>query len=70
MAHHSSTQNFMAGPGDQRRPGRSDGTHPDTKSFMTSRETGDIIPDTAQNPAMAEKASPFAKSWVHFVAGG
>jgi solute carrier family 25 protein 33/36 len=68
MAHHSSN-NFMAGPGDRRLPGLN-GAHPDTKSFVTSRETGDIIPDTAQNPAMAEKASPFAKSWVHFVAGG
>lgn len=30
-----------------------------------SRETGDVVPN-----AVPEGASPFAKSWVHFVAGG
>ena len=30
-----------------------------------SRETGDVVPNAAP-----EAASPFAKSWVHFVAGG
>ncbi|TEA19900.1 putative mitochondrial carrier [Colletotrichum sidae] len=43
---------------------------PETSSFPTSRETGDVIPDTKQNPAISGKQSPFAKSWVHFVAGG
>lgn len=59
----------MAGPSDQRRAASSD-PHADTKSFPISRETGDIMPDTNQNPAMEDKESPFAKSWVHFVAGG
>jgi hypothetical protein len=30
-----------------------------------SRETGDILPNAEE-----ERISPFAKSWVHFVAGG
>lgn len=31
-----------------------------------SRETGDVVP----NAGPEEAVSPFAKSWVHFVAGG
>ncbi|KAL2758371.1 hypothetical protein ACRALDRAFT_1029188 [Sodiomyces alcalophilus JCM 7366] len=61
----------MASSGDRRQtPSTQGGTQPDTTSFLTSRETGDVIPDSPQNPALAPKPSPFAKSWVHFIAGG
>jgi solute carrier family 25, member 33/36 len=39
--------------------------------LVESREIGDIVPDTRQQAAVLPAgASPFAKSWVHFVAGG
>lgn len=35
-----------------------------------SRETGDsLLPKDPNGPQVAAKASPFAKSWAHFVAG-
>ncbi|KAI3529871.1 hypothetical protein CABS01_12886 [Colletotrichum abscissum] len=67
MAHAPASAEFMSARGDRPAARRA----PDTTSYPTSRETGDIIPDTKQNPAVGgEKESPFAKSWVHFVAGG
>lgn len=39
--------------------------HLDRPPLTQSRETGDVLPNT-----VPEAASPFAKSWVHFVAGG
>lgn len=67
MAHAPASAEFMSATGDRPAARRA----PDTTSYPTSRETGDIIPDTKQNPAVGgEKESPFAKSWVHFVAGG
>lgn len=66
MAHSPVSAGFMSAAGDRPVSRRA----PDTTSFPTSRETGDVIPDTKQNPTIDEKESPFAKSWVHFVAGG
>lgn len=37
-------------------------------ALIQSRETGDILPD--DTPRGGVKALPFAKSWVHFMAGG
>jgi solute carrier family 25, member 33/36 len=44
----------------------------DQMPLVQSRETGDVIPDerTKATVIPGTKASPFAKSWVHFVAGG
>ncbi|KAM4061212.1 mitochondrial carrier protein [Hirsutella rhossiliensis] len=38
-------------------------------ALVQSRETGDVIPDDSP-PEGHVKALPFAKSWVHFMAGG
>ncbi|EFQ29468.1 hypothetical protein CGRA01v4_14694 [Colletotrichum graminicola] len=66
MAHSPAHPEFMSATGD--RPAS---RHvPETTSYPVSRENGDIIPDTKQNPSVSGKESPFAKSWVHFVAGG
>lgn len=37
----------------------------DRPPLTQSRETGDVLPNS-----VPQSASPFAKSWVHFVAGG
>lgn len=37
-------------------------------ALLQSRETGDLVADPL--PSGRVKALPFAKSWVHFVAGG
>lgn len=66
MAHSPVAAEYMSAAGDRAASSRA----PDTTSYPTSRETGDVIPDTKQNPAVDSKESPFAKSWVHFVAGG
>lgn len=36
----------------------------DRPPLTQSRETGDVLPNSVP------QSSPFAKSWVHFVAGG
>ncbi|GKT95151.1 mitochondrial carrier protein RIM2 [Colletotrichum tofieldiae] len=66
MAHSPVHPEFMSTTSDRPAARRA----PDTTSYPVSRENGDVIPDTKQNPAVGEKESPFAKSWVHFVAGG
>lgn len=39
--------------------------------LVTSRETGDVIPeDPAKLKSQKVEALPFAKSWVHLMAGG
>ena len=38
--------------------------------LIQSRETGDVIPEGIETPRGNVKALPFAKSWVHFMAGG
>ncbi|KAF3359676.1 Endoglucanase-4 [Verticillium dahliae VDG1] len=70
MAHSFSKRDFMAGPGDRHGRPALHSPQPDTASFITSRETGDVFPDTTQNPAIVTQTSPFGKSWVHFLAGG
>lgn len=42
------------------------------RPLLQSRETGEIVPLTAvgEPDAKNNKASPVAKSWAHFVAGG
>lgn len=56
-------------------PGRDDGrpfqhSHASAEhaALVQSRETGDVLPD--DSPRGQVKALPFAKSWVHFMAGG
>ncbi|KAK2017961.1 mitochondrial carrier [Colletotrichum eremochloae] len=66
MAHSPVHSEFMSATGDRPAARRA----PDTTSFPVSRDNGDIIPETKQNPSAGGKESPFAKSWVHFVAGG
>ncbi|KAF6840693.1 mitochondrial carrier protein rim2 [Colletotrichum plurivorum] len=66
MAHSPVSAGYMSAAGDRPASRRA----PDTTSFPTSRETGDVIPDTKQNPTVDGKKSPFDKSWVHLVAGG
>lgn len=39
-------------------------------TLVQSRETGDVIPEQSPTPRGQVKALPFAKSWVHFMAGG
>ena len=51
----------------------SDGKHApqDEPPVVQSRETGDLIPEKPSDEiVVVSKASPFAKSWAHFVAGG
>lgn len=39
--------------------------------LVTSRETGDVIPEDHVKPQSTKvEALPFAKSWVHLMAGG
>ncbi|KAK2064905.1 mitochondrial carrier [Colletotrichum caudatum] len=66
MAHSRVHLEFMSATGDRPAARHT----PDITSYPVSRENGDIIPDTTQNPSVSGKESPFAKSWVHFVAGG
>lgn len=39
-------------------------------ALVQSRETGDVFPEDTLTPRGQVKALPFAKSWVHFMAGG
>ena len=62
-------------PATRRVPGPSDqhykGEH---IPLVVSRETGDIVPESHQADPLVRpdktEATPFAKSWAHFVAGG
>lgn len=60
---------FVAGP-DDRNPFRH---HPrataEHAALVQSRETGDSLPDDGLAEGKV-KALPFAKSWVHMMAGG
>ncbi|TQN69874.1 putative mitochondrial carrier, partial [Colletotrichum shisoi] len=67
MAHSPIHTEFMSATGGRPATRRA----PDTTSYPVSRENGDTMPDIQQNLTVSEKeSSPFAKSWVHFVAGG
>ncbi|POR35050.1 Mitochondrial carrier protein RIM2 [Tolypocladium paradoxum] len=58
---------FMEGR-DDGRPFQHSHVPAEHAALMQSRETGDVIPEDA--PRGQVKALPFAKSWVHFMAGG
>ncbi|KAJ4413442.1 Pyrimidine nucleotide transporter, mitochondrial [Neurospora sp. IMI 360204] len=57
----------VPGPSDQHSKG-------DHIPLVVSRETGDIVPESHQADPLVRpdkiEATPFAKSWAHFVAGG
>ncbi len=56
---------------DDRRPFQHSHTPAEHAALMQSRETGDVLPDDSPVlPRGNVKALPFAKSWVHFMAGG
>lgn len=47
------------------------GAVPAEHSALTqSRETGDVIPEQTSPAKGRVKALPFAKSWIHLMAGG
>lgn len=58
---------FMQGR-DDGRPFQHSHVPAEHAALMQSRETGDVIPEDA--PRGQVKALPFAKSWMHFMAGG
>ncbi|KFG83055.1 mitochondrial carrier protein RIM2 [Metarhizium anisopliae] len=53
---------------DDRKPFQHSHVPAEHAALIQSRETGDVIPDDA--PTGKVKALPFAKSWVHMMAGG
>ncbi|KAL7926720.1 mitochondrial carrier domain-containing protein [Trichoderma austrokoningii] len=53
---------------DDRRPFQHSHVPAEHSALIQSRETGDVLPD--DSPRGQAKALPFAKSWVHFMAGG
>ncbi|ATY63035.1 mitochondrial carrier RIM2 [Cordyceps militaris] len=68
MAH---PQPVFAPGRDDRRPFQHTHATAEHAALIQSRETGDVIPDdTLVAPRGQVKALPFAKSWVHFMAGG
>ncbi|KAM0452173.1 hypothetical protein ACHAPV_009589 [Trichoderma viride] len=58
---------YLAGR-DDRRPFQHSHVPAEHSALIQSRETGDVLPD--DSPRGQVKALPFAKSWVHFMAGG
>lgn len=54
-------------PGQDDRPFQHTTTPADHAALVQSRETGDVIP--MEIPKGEVKALPFAKSWVHLMAG-
>ncbi|OAA60081.1 mitochondrial carrier protein RIM2 [Cordyceps fumosorosea ARSEF 2679] len=67
MAH---PQQVFAPGRDDRRPFQHSHTPSEHAALVQSRETGDVLPDDTLVPRGQVKALPFAKSWVHFMAGG
>lgn len=53
---------------DDRKPFQHSHVASEHAALIQSRETGDVIPD--DSPTGKVKALPFAKSWVHMMAGG
>ena len=53
---------------DDRRPFQHSHVPAEHAALIQSRETGDVLPEDV--PKGQVKALPFAKSWVHFMAGG
>lgn len=58
---------FMAG-NDDRKPFQHSHATTEHAVLIQSRETGDVLPDDC--PKGQVKVLPFAKSWVHMMAGG
>lgn len=67
MAHPQSTSQFIAPRHDG--PFHHSKTPREHSALIQSRETGDVLPDDSVSQGDV-KALPFAKSWVHFLAGG
>ncbi|KAJ6789433.1 hypothetical protein PWT90_00234 [Aphanocladium album] len=63
-------QQVFAPGRDDRRPFQHSHSPAEHAALIQSRETGDILPDDTLTPKGQVKALPFAKSWVHFMAGG
>ena len=65
----------MAQPQQALVPGRNDksfqrsNTSADHAALVQSRETGDVLPLEIEASKGQVKALPFAKSWVHLMAG-
>lgn len=57
-------------PGRDDRPFERPHTTVEHSALVQSRETGDVLPDDSLSPKGQVKALPFAKSWVHMMAGG
>ena len=55
-------------PGRDDRPFQHSHAPAEHSALIQSRETGDVLPDETVDGKV--KALPFAKSWVHFMAGG
>jgi len=71
MAHSQRRASEFAMPARPRRGDGVGGGDDDDTPLVQSRETGDVIPSDRQRATvMPPQSSPFAKSWVHFVAGG
>lgn len=66
MSHPQSTT-YIAGRDD--RPFRHSHSPIDHSALIQSRETGDVLPDDTVVLKGGVKALPFAKSWVHLLAG-
>lgn len=62
------SQPVMANVHDDTKPFQHSHATAEHAALIQSRETGDILPDDA--PRGQVKALPFAKSWVHMMAGG
>ncbi|OAA75075.1 mitochondrial carrier protein RIM2 [Akanthomyces lecanii RCEF 1005] len=64
-------QQQVFAPGrDERRPFQPSHTAAEHAALVQSRETGEVLSDDILPPRGQVKALPFAKSWVHFMAGG
>ncbi|KAM3460357.1 putative carrier [Beauveria bassiana D1-5] len=68
MAHPQ--QVFAPGRDDRRQTLGHAHTSAEHAALVQSRETGDVFPEDTLTPRGQVKALPFAKSWVHFMAGG
>lgn len=57
-------------PGRDERPFQQTHSAVEHSALVRSRETGDVLPDESPSRKGQAKALPFAKSWVHMMAGG
>jgi solute carrier family 25, member 33/36 len=66
MAQHQSSSPVL--PSGDDRPFHHSKMPADHSALIQSRETGVVVPDEDSKPRA--KGLPFAKSWVHLMAGG